>query len=81
MLTPKDAVKKYVEEHPAPARGLVIDLVYYSDRVGLRLYRDNFNMIPDGKQQDMVVWLEKTLADLNHENDTVFVVEMEGMTT
>lgn len=78
MLLPKEIVKKYIAENPAPARGLVIDIVAYPDRVGLRFYRDNFNMIPDSKQQDMVEWLDKAMKDLNFENDFVVVIEMEA---
>lgn len=78
MVEPKYVIKKYIAEHPAPARGLVIDIVEYPDRVGLRFYRDNFNDIPDTKQQLMVEWLEKTMKDLNFENDFVAVIEMEA---
>jgi hypothetical protein len=78
MLEPKEIVKKYFAEHKAPARGLIIDIVDYPDRVGLRFYRDNFNSIPDSKQQDMVEWLRKTMQDLNNDNDFIFTIEMEA---
>lgn len=78
MLEPKEVVKKYFAEHKAPARGLIIDIIAYSDRVGLRLYRDNFNDIPDHLQQDMVEWMETTLRDLNHQNDFIVTIEMEA---
>ena len=78
ILDPNEVIKKYFAEHPAPARGLVIDIIKYPDRHALRFYRDNFNEIPDSKQQDTVEWLEKTLRDLNHENKFVVTIEMEA---
>lgn len=78
MLTPEQEVKKYIETHPAPARGLVLDIVKYPDRVGVRMYRDNFNNIPDSKQQDMVVWLESVLAAVNASLPLPVVIEMEA---
>lgn len=77
-MEPKDVIKKYIETHPSPARGTIIDIVRYPDRMALRFYRDNFNDIPEHKQQDMVLWLEKTMKDLNFENKFVTTIEMEG---
>ena len=77
-LEPKHVIKKYIEEHPAPARGLIIDIVEYPDRIALRFYRDNFNMIPDSKQQLMVEWLDKTMKDINFQCGFVAVIEMEA---
>lgn len=78
ILEQKEIIKKYLAEHRAPARGLIIDIVNYRDHIGLRLYRDNFNEFPDSIQQDLVEWLEKTLKDLNFENKFVVTIEMEG---
>lgn len=46
--------------------------------MALRFYRDNFEDIPTSKQQDMVLWLETTMRDLNFENKFVTTIEMEG---
>lgn len=79
MLTPEQEIKKYIELNPAPARGLVIDIVKYPDRAAVRFYRENFNSIPDSKQQDMVEWLQKSLAALNISLKPLpVVIEMEA---
>lgn len=78
ILAPKDIIKKYLIEHPAPARGLILDIVEYRDRYGIRLYRNNFNDIPDSKQQDVVKWLEQALMNLNNLNSFVVTLDMEA---
>lgn len=79
MLTPEQRVKKYIQEHPAPARGLVIDIVEYKDRTAVRFYRDNFNNISDDKQQDVVEWLRSAMENLNVMLKPVpVVIEMEA---
>ena len=76
-MEPKEIIKKYIETHPSPARGTIIDIVKYPDRMAIRFYRDDFENIPTSKQQDMVSWLETTMRDLNFHNKFVTTIEME----
>jgi hypothetical protein len=78
ILTPREKIKHYLDTHRAPVRGLIIDIVEYRDRMALRFYRDDFNMIPDLKQLSMVEWLETVVKDLNLQNDFVVTIEMEA---
>jgi hypothetical protein len=77
VLEQKEIIKKYFKAHPRPGR-FIVDIVNYPDRLALRLYRDDFEMLPDSRRQEAVEWLETTLRDLNHENKFVVTFEMEG---
>jgi hypothetical protein len=70
-------VHKYITEHPAPVKGLIIDVISYPDRLAIRLYRDNFNLIADTKQQNVVEWVERLLKDVNKDNPFSLTLEME----
>jgi hypothetical protein len=77
MIQPKDVIKKYIQDNPAPARGLIIDTVEYPSHISIRMYRDNFNLISDNKQQQMVEWMEKMLKDINFHHTFNLTIEME----
>lgn len=48
-----------------PPRGLIVDLVDYGDYYCLRLYRDNFDSLPESTRVAATEWALETLTNIN----------------
>jgi hypothetical protein len=75
--TPAHEVHKYLIEHPAPVKGMAIDIVAYEDHIGVRLYREDWNTLPDSKQQAMAEYLGDMMLALNVESALHWTIEMQ----
>lgn len=63
-----EAAHKYLRETKAPHKGLRMDVVSYPDSVAIRLYRQNFETFSTGQQQDLSLWIESLMSNLNRLN-------------
>jgi hypothetical protein len=48
-----------------PPRGVLVDLVEYDGYFALRLYRENFDSLPESKRVSVLEWVNDAMVAMN----------------
>lgn len=76
-----ESVHKYIFDNPAPVKGMTIDIAEYAvgPQVGVRVYREELEEMPESVRQNMISWLIEMLSILNlGRTHAVYTLEVEG---
>jgi len=60
-----DEVRRIVKTIKAPSRHFIYDVIEYPRWLTLRMYRDNFELLPEDMRVSTAMWMQEQLKRVN----------------